>query len=48
MISIEIDKNPFRIFELHNCDLLGMIDHLDNAEDVRVRKITSINDIFSG
>lgn len=44
MISIEIDKNPFRIFDIHNCDLLSIIDHLDN--DLKVRKINSINDIF--
>ncbi|BDZ70605.1 DEAD/DEAH box helicase [Methanobacterium petrolearium] len=46
MISIEIDKNPFRIFDIHNCDLLSIIDHLDDAEDLQVRKITSINDIL--
>lgn len=46
MISIEIDKNPFRIFDLHNCDLRGIIGHLDNVEDMTVRKITSIGDIF--
>ena len=46
MISTEIDKNPFRIFEIHNCDLLTIIDHLNNVENTTVRKITSINDIF--
>ncbi len=46
MISTEIDKNPFRIFDIHNCDLLSIIDHLDGVENVTVRKITSINDIF--
>ncbi|MEN4018731.1 MAG: DEAD/DEAH box helicase [Methanobacterium sp.] len=46
MISIEIDKNPFKIFEIHNCDLLGIIDHLDNVEDLTVRKITSVSDIL--
>lgn len=38
MISIEIDKNPFRIFDIHNCDLLGMVDHLDDVEDVTFGK----------
>ena len=46
MISVEIDKNPFKAFEIRDCNLTSMIDHLDNVEDGKVRKIKNINEIL--
>ncbi|MDR2623346.1 MAG: SWIM zinc finger family protein [Methanobrevibacter sp.] len=46
MISVEIDKNPFKVFEIRGCDLISMIDHLDDIEDNKVRKIKNINEIL--
>ncbi|MDR0911152.1 MAG: DEAD/DEAH box helicase, partial [Methanobrevibacter sp.] len=46
MISVEIDKNPFKAFEIRDCDLKSMIDHLDDIEEEKVRKIKNIEDIL--
>ena len=46
MISVEIDKNPFKAFEIRDCNLISMIDHLDNVEEDKVRKIKNINEIL--
>ena len=46
MISSEIDTNPFKVFELHNCDLFSMINHLENKNTTKIREIESIDDFF--
>ncbi len=42
MITREIDKKPFKVFELHNCDLFSMINHLENTNTTKIREIESV------
>ena len=42
MITREIDENPFKVFELHNCDLFSMINHLENTNTTKIREIESV------
>ncbi|MCC7553840.1 MAG: DEAD/DEAH box helicase [Methanobacteriaceae archaeon] len=46
MISLEIDKDPFKVFKLHDCDLFSMIDHFEDVEDEKVRKIKELSEVF--
>lgn len=46
LIAAEIDKNPFLVFELHDCNLLGMITHTDNLELTQAQSLLSIENVF--
>ena len=46
MITREIDENPFKVFELHNCDLFSMINHLEDTNTTKIREIESVDDFF--
>ncbi|MBR9984171.1 MAG: DEAD/DEAH box helicase [Wolbachia endosymbiont of Homalodisca vitripennis] len=46
LIAAEIDKNPFVIFNIHNCDLLSLIDDFGNGKLENIQSILKINDLF--
>ncbi len=46
LIAAEIDKNPFMIFNIHNCDLLSLIDDFGGGKLENAQNILKIDDIF--
>ncbi len=46
LIGAEIDKNPFMVFQIHDCDLLELISDFSNGKLARAQKILQIEDIF--
>jgi uncharacterized Zn finger protein/superfamily II DNA or RNA helicase len=46
MICAEIDKNPFVVFSLHDCDLLSLISDFTAGQLENIQKITLIEDLF--
>ncbi|WCR53531.1 MAG: hypothetical protein PG981_000553 [Wolbachia endosymbiont of Ctenocephalides orientis wCori] len=46
LIAAEIDKNPFMIFQIHNCNLSAIIDNLDKERQENAQKILKIDDLF--
>ncbi|MEK7339403.1 MAG: SNF2 helicase-associated domain-containing protein, partial [Verrucomicrobiota bacterium] len=46
LICAEIDKNPFVVFRIHDCDLLSLIGDFSEGKLERVQKIDVIEDIF--
>ena len=46
LICAEIDKNPFVVFDIHNCDLLEMISDFGNGKLEHVQKLLLIDDIL--
>lgn len=47
IITQEIDKDPFKVFKLHDCDLFELLDQVDTDEDRKIRQIKNIQDIIS-
>lgn len=46
LLCAQIDKNPFTLFEVHNCDLLNLIADYRDARINEMQKITTIKQIF--
>ncbi|MDR3131602.1 MAG: DEAD/DEAH box helicase [Rickettsiales bacterium] len=46
LIAAEIDKNPFVVFSIHNCDLLSLIDDFRGGKLENAQNILKIDDIF--
>ncbi|MDR2609329.1 MAG: hypothetical protein LBC06_01895 [Rickettsiales bacterium] len=46
LIAAEIDKNPFVVFSIHNCDLLSLIDDFGGGKLENAQNILKIDDIF--
>ncbi len=46
LIAAEIDKNPFMIFNIHNCNLSALIDDFGNGKLENAQNILKIDDIF--
>ena len=42
MIAYEVDKDPFQIFRLQDCDLLGILDYETTSDNIK-----SIDDLFT-
>lgn len=47
LIGAEIDKNPFMVFRIHDCDLLNLIGDFSEGKLERVQKIDLIENIFT-
>lgn len=46
LIGAEIDKNPFMVFRIHDCDLLNLIGDFNEGKLEHVQKIGLIEDLF--
>lgn len=46
LICAEIDKNPFVVFNVHDCDLLDLISDFGDGKLERAQKILLIDDVF--
>lgn len=46
LLCAQIDKNPFTLFEVHNCDLLNLINDYRDGRINDIQKITTIEQIF--
>lgn len=46
LIGAEIDKNPFMVFRIHDCDLLSLIGDFSEGRLERVQKIDLLENIF--
>ncbi len=46
LVCAQIDKNPFTLFEVHNCDLLNLINDYRDGRINDIQKITTIEQIF--
>ena len=46
LVAQEIDKNPFLVFKLHDCDLMSLMNHYQDESIEDAQKITFIEDIF--
>jgi SNF2 family DNA or RNA helicase/uncharacterized Zn finger protein len=47
MIALEIDKDPFTAFLIHDCNLLDMIPHFNKDKSKNSRKIPTIDELFN-
>lgn len=46
LLCAQIDQNPFTLFEVHNCDLLNLINDYPDARISDFQKITTLDKIF--
>jgi SNF2 family DNA or RNA helicase/uncharacterized Zn finger protein len=46
LLCAQIDKNPFTLFEVHNCDLLNLIADYRDGRIREIQKITTVAEIF--
>ena len=46
LIGAEIDKNPFMVFHIRNCDLLSLIGDFSEGRLERAQKIGQVSDLF--
>lgn len=46
LLCAQIDKNPFTLFEVHNCDLLHLINDYRDGRVNDIQKITTLEQIF--
>lgn len=46
LICNQIDKNPFVLFEVHNCDLLNLVGDYQEGRIREVQRVTTTEEIF--